>query len=147
MMSRLSNCIHLVVGCALILASACSDRLQRQPPEPTRPKRAKIRISWTVQSSQDLYGFNIYRGRSPEGPWVLVNPTPVLAAEGGTTNIPHDYQYIDTDESLVIGERYWYWLEAVENNGNKRKVWWPPKSVVAKVGINEDFPSSGKERK
>jgi hypothetical protein len=116
----------------------------RITPTPTPSKRAKVRIRWTTQSEESLYGFNIHRGLSQKGPWTRVNPTPILAAEGGNTNVPQDYEYTDTDPSLVLDQEYWYWLQAVENNGRKRRVW-PPQKVTASVAFDEEFPPPPKE--
>jgi len=108
--------------------------------QPETTNRAKVRIFWSVESSQGVYGFTIYRGPSPDGPWSRVNPQPVLAADGGTTNIPHDYEYVDSDESIVLGKPFWYWLEAVNHDGIKQPVKWPPEMVIPKVRIHEQFP-------
>jgi hypothetical protein len=140
---RVTNpiCRLIVVGASVMaIAAGCSHFGPGDCPQPETSTRAKVRVSWSVESSQDLYGFIIYRGRSPNGPWTRVNSTPILAAEGGTTNIPHDYEYIDKDESIVPGQQYWYWLEGVDSDGSKRPVKWPPEMVVPKVRINEDFP-------
>jgi len=139
------------VGAVVLLvgfAAGCAHFAAENPSSQggSKTTRGKVRISWTAESSQNLYGFNIYRGTSPDGPWKRVNPRPILAAEGGTTNIPHDYVYIDTDPSIVVGRPYWYWLEAVENDGNKRRVWWPPAKVVPKVRFDQQFPPLPKRK-
>jgi hypothetical protein len=127
------------IGALTFIVVGCGSR-QNDCPSNETPARAKVRISWSVESSQNLYGFIIYRGPSPEGPWTRVNPKPILAAEGGTTNIPYDYHYVDDDTSLVVGRSYWYWLEGVDSDAAKHSIKWPPERVVAKVRIDQDFP-------
>jgi hypothetical protein len=111
---------------------------------PASGGRAKVLLAWTAESSQNLYGFNIYRGTLETGPWMLVNEKPILAKEGGTTNIPYDYEFLDTHESLVKGQACWYWLEGLNQDGTKFKAWWPPTKKVAQYGINEAIPQSPK---
>jgi len=132
-----------VTACAVATATGCGkDPSTAGPSGPAKTNRAKIRVTWRAESAQNVYGFTIYRGPSPQGPWTRVNSNPILAEHGGTTNIRHDYEYIDSDESIALGDACWYWLEAVEHDGTKRPVKWPPKQVIAVVRINEDFPPS-----
>lgn len=134
-----------LLGCLLTIGAGCRCSRNYSPSPPEGPERAKVLVSWTTESSEGLYGFNIYRGNSPEGPWKRVNPTPILAAEGGMTTIRRQYKHVDSHEELLIGKPYWYWLQAVDNDGTKRRVWWPPKKVVPKVRLDEEFSSSKKK--
>jgi hypothetical protein len=140
----LSRRLPAGVGFLLVALSGCESRPTAPPQPPPTTTRAKVRVFWSVESSQNLYGFILYRGRSPQGPWTRISPAPILAAEGGTTNVPHDYSYVDSDESLVAGETYWYWLEGLDSDGSKRPVKWPPEKVVAKVPIDQEFPPEKK---
>jgi hypothetical protein len=106
----------------------------------TEPQRGKVRILWTTESSEGIYGFNVYRGKMPMGPWTRVNKAPILAAEGGTTNKPHDYVVIDDAPELHVGDVHYYWLEEVKSDGNKAPAWWPPKSVKIRTPFDEEFP-------
>jgi len=137
------NWLYRLAGagaCLIAMGVGCCHCRGNTSSQPTPTNRGKVRITWSVESAQALYGFNIYRGPSAQGPWALVNPTPILAAEGGTTNIPHDYQYTDSDASIVLGQPCWYWLEAMDHDGTKRRVKWPPEQVIPKVRLDEEFP-------
>ena len=129
----------------LAIAAGCKGSTTGNPAQPAAGGRGKICVAWTIQSSQSVYGFTIYRGPSAEGPWTRVNPVPILAEEGGTTSSPHDYRYVDDSTSIVLGQTYWYWLEAVNSDGSKERLKWPPETVVAQVGINQEFPPPDKK--
>lgn len=107
---------------------------------PTGAVRGKVRIAWTVESSENTYGFNVYRQMRGTKGWERVNEKPILAADGGTTSVPQNYEIIDTHKSLYVGMEYFYWLQEVKTDGQKVRAWWPPKSVIVRVPLDEEFP-------
>ena len=137
---RVLACSALAAA-ALWWLTACQDAArQNVQAAPPTTAQGKVRIVWRTESSQGLYGFNIHRGSSAEGPWACLTTAPILAEEGGTTNIPQTYEFMDTQE-IVVGQTYWYWLEAVNADGTKERAWWPPKAVAARVRIDEEYPA------
>ncbi|MDK2973573.1 MAG: hypothetical protein PWP23_3328 [Candidatus Sumerlaeota bacterium] len=77
-----------------------------------------LRVAWRLQSQENVYGFNIYRGESEEGPWELVNPQPVPGHD--TTSQPQSYHYFD--EGLEIGRTYCYYVEEITFSGTTDKI-------------------------
>ena len=73
----------------------------------------RVYIRWRTETQEDNYGFNIYRGKSPDGPYEKVNRA-IIPGEG-TTNIPKDYCFID--QCLPRGEKFYYYIESVSNQG------------------------------
>ncbi|AXA36708.1 hypothetical protein BRCON_1931 [Candidatus Sumerlaea chitinivorans] len=73
----------------------------------------QVRIRWRTESQEDNYGFNIYRAESPDGPYTKINKGIIPGA--GTTNIPHDYCYVD--RPLPRGKVFYYYIESVSNAG------------------------------
>lgn len=83
--------------------------------EPMSKKWGKVTIRFRMETQDDTYGFNIYRGESEKGPFNLVNKDIILG--GGTTRTPMNYEYID--KPLQLQKTYYYYLEEVTNT-NKR---------------------------
>jgi len=76
----------------------------------------EIAIRWTTEQETEVSGFNILRSDSPRGPWRRVNSETVGAAGRSTT--PRSYEYIDRD--VQSGKTYYYFLEEVLANGERR---------------------------
>ncbi|MBX7244494.1 MAG: hypothetical protein K1X53_03290 [Candidatus Sumerlaeaceae bacterium] len=73
----------------------------------------RVRVRWRTETQEDNYGFNIYRGRHADGPYVKVNKS-IIPGEG-TTNIPKDYCFAESP--LPRGETFYYYIEHVTNKG------------------------------
>ncbi len=85
------------------------------------------RLKWTVANGLTLYGFQIFRSTSPDGPFLLQN-VPVLRAMADD-NSPKAFQW--RDNSAESGKTYWYYIGTVDNHGVKARLTSPQK-VVAK---------------
>ena len=70
-------------------------------------------VEWTTESEVDVAGFNLYRGESPEGPYVKVNATLIPGALDPLLGGKYAY----TDTNVVAGHTYYYKLEDVELGG------------------------------
>lgn len=79
--------------------------------------RRGVLISWTVESSFNNVGWNIYRSETREGEYVKLNDTLIPNAEDATSR--QIYEYIDKTASP--GKRYYYYIEDVELTGKKTK--------------------------
>jgi hypothetical protein len=74
-----------------------------------------VLISWTVESSFNNVGWNIYRSETREGEYVKLNDTLIPNAEDATSR--HSYEYID--KTALPGKRYYYYIEDVDFDGKK----------------------------
>jgi len=70
-----------------------------------------ILLSWETASEVDNLGFNIYKADDPEADKIKVNPMMIPSKAMGST-FGAVYEYLDEDGE--IGNRFFYWLEAVD---------------------------------
>lgn len=76
-----------------------------------------VRLHWATGSEENNAGFEIARAYSQNGiflPIASYHTHPALLG-AGTTNIRHDYQFID--ENLINGTTYYYQLTDIDFNG------------------------------
>ena len=74
-----------------------------------------IHLEWETASELDVLGFNLYRAQSQEGPETLINDSLVPSQAPGS---PVGASYAYDDETAAAGTTYYYWLEAVDVQGN-----------------------------
>ena len=86
-----------------------------------------LRIGWRLQSQENVYGFNVYRAESEDGPWKKANDDIIPGHD--TTSTPHTYEFFDT--GLTIGKKYYYYIEEVTFDGQQNRIS-PVQSAVAK---------------
>lgn len=91
-------------------------------------------IRWGTASEHGNFGYNVYRGRSENGPFTRVNDEPVPGA--GTTDIPQRYEY--PDESILADTVYWYYVESISLNGDRRRITPIYKSTPKPAATAED---------
>jgi len=77
----------------------------------------KATLYWHTESEAANLGFNIYRSDTKDGKYVNINANLIKGA--GTTNNPHDYQYVDN--AVLKGKTYYYYIEDVDLMGNTDK--------------------------
>ena len=82
-----------------------------------RPGERWARISWEVRQEQDTYGYLVYRADRREGPFRRVNRD-ILKVSSGPE--PHAYSY--TDDQVVPGRTYYYYLESIGRGGTKSRL-------------------------
>jgi hypothetical protein len=70
-------------------------------------------LSWRTITENENLGFNLYRSLFEGGPYQQVNAQLIPGA--GTSTIPHDYTYTDTD--FGRGTSFYYKLEDVDASG------------------------------
>ena len=95
-----------------------------------------LKIAWRLQSQENVYGFNVYRAESEEGPWEAAN-TEIIPGHD-TTSIPHWYEFYDT--GIEFGKTYYYYIEEVTTDGKQNTIS-PVQSAVAKSPDNYSFPA------
>lgn len=64
-------------------------------------------LNWTASISQNIQGYNIYRGTVSGGPYTKINPTLITS---GTTY---------TDSAVLAGQTYYYVATTVDITGNE----------------------------
>lgn len=71
-----------------------------------------VSLRWTTDSETDLFGWYVYRGRRPDGPFQRLHAVPIPAA--GAEGTPAAYRFLD---SGATGGKFYYHLEAVTIDG------------------------------
>ncbi len=114
----------------LVLFSLTSCLQEQEQGEQSGTTTPKV-IRWRTVSEHANFGFNVYRGLSENGPFVQVNTDPIQGA--GTTDMPHVYEY--SDESAGADTVYWYYVESISLNGDRRRITpiYPSKSKPAVI--------------
>lgn len=77
------------------------------------PAQTGVVVEWTTANEVSTAGFNLYRGESPDGPFLKVNDNLIPAAADPLTG--GQYRYEDT--AVQAGRTYYYQLEDVEYSG------------------------------
>ncbi|MBC8232650.1 right-handed parallel beta-helix repeat-containing protein [bacterium] len=77
----------------------------------------KLTLKWRTESEINNLGFNIYRSNSQNGKYTKANSR--LIAGAGSDATPHDYSF--TDEEVVFGKTYYYYIEDVDFTGKTNK--------------------------
>ncbi|MBX3728439.1 MAG: hypothetical protein KF858_04570 [Candidatus Sumerlaeia bacterium] len=85
------------------------------PPEPAAPvsMEGMLRILWRLQSQENVFGFNVYRSESADGPWERANANVIPGHD--TTSTPEVYEFWDT--GLEVGKTYHYYVDEVTYSG------------------------------
>ncbi len=77
----------------------------------------KNTIKWATATELDNFGYDVYRGKSEEGPFECITSEPIPGA--GTTDEPSYYQYVD--DTIDPYEKYWYYVESISINGDRER--------------------------
>jgi hypothetical protein len=133
--------VALIRACGV---TATVPRAGRADDETTRADGLRNTLRWTTASELELFGFDVYRGPSREGPWTRITPGPIRAA--GTTDTLQ--RYVFEDAAIEPDTAYWYWIESVSfQNVRKRytaPLWAAPKPAPAN-GQRLLMPTAGRE--
>jgi hypothetical protein len=95
-----------------------SKKIASESKEPMSKKWGKVTIRFRMETQDDVYGFNIYRGESEKGPFEKINKDIIIG--GGTTTTPKNYEFVD--KPLILGKTYFYYLEEQTNSGHKNNI-------------------------
>ena len=135
-----------LVAALLVAVVACSDsKPEPTPPPPTvseaAPAPAAARrqtaselsntIRWATSNEAEVFGYDVFRGETPEGPFFRQTQEPIrrVESDSGTG------EYAWVDDSIEAGRSYWYYVEAVTVSGQKAPITpirhAPPKAALA----------------
>lgn len=78
-------------------------------------RNAAIQLTWETASEADSLGFNVYRAESVDGPRVQLNDS-LIASQAPGSPVGASYQFVD--ETAEPGISYYYWLEALDVQGD-----------------------------
>ena len=95
-------------------------------------------IRWSTASEVDNFGYDVYRGDSPDGPFVRVTQEPVRGA--GTSDEVHRYRFVD--ETIDPQKTYYYYVESISMSG-RRERFTPVGRAKPKIPTSGD--SAGKD--
>jgi len=84
-------------------------------------------LSWRTETEVNNSGFNVYRSNAADGKYDKLNATLIKGA--GTDATPHDYSF--TDENVMYGGTYYYYIEDVDFSGRTNK------SHIIKVTVDK----------
>lgn len=76
-----------------------------------------VGLRWITQTEQSNLGWNIFRSEERDGKYVKINGRLVKGA--GDSITPKHYNYVDTE--AVYGHTYYYYIEAVDFQGNRER--------------------------
>jgi len=76
-----------------------------------------VKLNWRTETEVNNIGFNVYRSDTKDGKYVKINAKLIMGA--GTDATPHDYSF--TDENMVKGSTYYYYIEDVGFTGKTNK--------------------------
>ena len=80
-------------------------------------QRVSNSAHWSTASEEENFGYDVYRGAAEKGPFVKLTKQPILG--NGTTNETHQYKYVD--DAIDPCKDYWYYVEAISNQGTREK--------------------------
>lgn len=73
-----------------------------------------VNIAWTSQTETQMMGYRVYRNTSADQSSAMLVDHPMVPA----TNTSEAQTYNVMDKDVMVGETYYYWLEAVEYNAS-----------------------------
>ncbi|MDD3464066.1 MAG: T9SS type A sorting domain-containing protein [Candidatus Cloacimonetes bacterium] len=73
-----------------------------------------VQLSWTSQTETQMMGYRVYRNTSAQQSSSELIVNPMIPA----TNTSTTQNYTVVDEDVLIGQTYYYWLEAVDYNSS-----------------------------
>jgi len=79
------------------------------------PEGPAIHIEWETVSEVDNLGFNLYRADAPDGPYTKLNEELIPSQAPGS---PVGAVYVWLDETVQVGQTYYYKLEDVDIHGH-----------------------------
>lgn len=83
-------------------------------------------LKWTAGQQDAVYGYQVLRGDSPEGPFVLMQPPVIQKIDNGRGSV--SYRWRDT--SANKGQSYWYYIAVLYVSGDRKPLSMPRKAIA-----------------
>jgi hypothetical protein len=83
-------------------------------------------LKWTAGQQDAVYGYQVLRGDSPEGPFVLMQPSVIPKIDNGRGSV--SYRWRDT--SANKGQAYWYYIAVLYVSGDRKPLSTPRKTIA-----------------
>jgi hypothetical protein len=87
------------------------------PPSQSPSGSQGVTLQWKARNESGIHGYLIYRSDKPSGPFVRVNRKIVRAAGGD--GVIRSYSFVD--EGVEPQRTYYYYLDAVDRSGLKKR--------------------------
>lgn len=92
-----------------------------------------VQLSWTSQTETQMMGYRVYRNTSAQQSSFELIDNPMIPA----TNTSSTQNYTVVDDDVLIGQTYYYWLEAVDYNSSE---FYGPVSVTVTGNVPPVLP-------
>lgn len=139
-MSRGVSLLLLLLLPLILVTGSCATSPVAGGAPLDREQAGKIHIRYQYQAA-DLdplpAGFNVYRAEDSAGPFARINGKLIKAMRSPR---PGETQLLMTDTGVLLGDRYYYYIEKVLPDGRAHKA----TSVAAAVANLPQFPGDGK---
>ncbi len=83
-------------------------------------------LKWTAGQQDAVYGYQVLRGDSPEGPFALMQPHVIRKIDNGRGSV--SYRWRDT--SAENGKAYWYYIAVLYSSGDRKPLSMPREAVA-----------------
>jgi hypothetical protein len=83
-------------------------------------------LKWTAGQQDAVYGYQVLRGDSPEGPFALMQPHVIRKIDNGRGSV--SYRWRDT--SAENGKAYWYYIAVLYVSGDRKPLSTPRKAIA-----------------
>ena len=80
---------------------------------------APVRLSWKARNEDGLYGYLVYRADRPAGPFRRDGRSIIRTVEV-PDGVVAEHEFLDSD--VEVGRTYYYYLDALERSGRKRRL-------------------------
>ena len=97
-----------------------------------------IVLTWVTAAEFDNWGFNVYRAEASDPDMAVRLNTYLIPARGQAVS-GATYHFVDS--SVRPGTRYWYWIEAVDMDG--QTTWYGPVEVFVPEALEPGTGSGG----
>jgi hypothetical protein len=86
-------------------------------PPAAAAEKPRNTLRWSTASELDNFGYDVYRGTDPEGPFERITRDPILGA--GTTDEVSKYEFVD--EAIDPYTSYYYYVESISLAGVRER--------------------------
>ena len=98
-------------------ASSEKEDSEKQDKKDPDSKECANTLRWSTASEQQNFAYDVYRGEQEEGPFARITSKPISGA--GTTDDTSRYKY--TDDTVVPGTQYYYYVESISMSGARER--------------------------